>query len=102
MKANDANDLAEELNSTVLGVLARSTAFSSTAIQTLEVGTGSTAYVPRFLPSTGSDPVWEGHLFLFDLFNEFVPGVDKNGDGKTDGVFLVDPVGDIWTPGDTR
>ena len=100
MKANDANDLADELNSAVVSVLARSTAFSSTAIQTLEVGTGSTAYVPRFLPSAGGDPVWEGHLFRFDLFNEFVAGVDKNGDGKMDGVFLVDQDGDIVTEDD--
>ena len=73
---------------------------TSVSTATIPVGTGSTAYVPRFYPSTGSDPVWEGHLFRFDLYNEFVAGVDKNGDGKTDGVFLVDADGDIVTEDD--
>ena len=99
-KADNASDLTDEVNGAVINIVARSTAFSSTAIQTLEVGTGSTAYVPRFLPSSGADPIWEGHLFRFDLWNEFVAGVDKNGDGKLDGVFLVDNDGDIITEDD--
>ena len=38
------------------------------AVQTLQVGTGSTAFIPRFLPGSPSDPIWEGHLFRFDIF----------------------------------
>jgi type IV pilus assembly protein PilY1 len=95
LRADNAADLQDAVTGAVINIVARSTAFSSTAIQTLEVGTGSTAYVPRFLPSSPADPVWEGHLFRFDLFNEFVANQDKNGDGKKDGVFLVDRDGDI-------
>ena len=97
-RANTATQLSDAINSAVLDISNRATAFSSTAIQTLEVGTGSSAYVPRFVPGAGA--IWEGHLFRFDLFNEFVAGVDKNGDGKLDGVFLVDADGDIVTESD--
>jgi type IV pilus assembly protein PilY1 len=100
LRADTAQDLSDAVSGAVINIVARSTAFSSTAIQTLEVGTGSTAYVPRFLPSSPADPIWEGHLFRFDLFNEFVANVDKNGDGKKDGVFLVDRDGDIVTEDD--
>ena len=95
MKANNAQDLQDEVTSAVVSVVARATAFSSTAIQTLEVGTGSTAFVPRFIPGSPTDPIWEGHLFRFDLFNEFVAGKDLNNNGNLDDVFLVDKDKDI-------
>jgi type IV pilus assembly protein PilY1 len=97
-RANNASQLANAITSAVLDIAARATAFSSTAIQTLQVGTGSSAYVPRFVPGSGS--IWEGHLYRFDLFNEFVAGVDKNGDGTLNDVFLVDNDGDIVTEND--
>ncbi len=100
MRADNAQDLQSDVTDAVVNIVARATAFSSTAIQTLEVGTGSTAFVPRFVPGSPRDAVWEGHLFRFDLFNEFVAGVDKNGDGNKDGVFLVDKDGDIVTEDD--
>src|SRR5262249_37799495 len=76
MRADSAQDLQDEVTGAVINIVARATAFSSTAIQTLEVGTGSTAFVPRFIPGSPLDSIWEGHLFRFDLFNEFVAGVD--------------------------
>lgn len=97
-RANTATQLSDAIKSAVLDISNRSTAFSSAAIQTLEVGTGSFAYVPRFMPDAGA--IWEGHLFSFELFNEFVAGVDKNGDGNLNGVFLVDADGDIVTEND--
>jgi type IV pilus assembly protein PilY1 len=100
MRADNAQDLQDEIANAVVNIVARATAFSSTAIQTLQVGTGSTAFVPRFIPGSPRDPIWEGHLFRFDLFNEFVAGVDKNGDGNLNGVFLVDRDGDIVTEDD--
>ncbi|HUJ27503.1 MAG TPA: hypothetical protein VLW85_15870 [Myxococcales bacterium] len=100
VRADNAQDLQDDITNAVVNIVARATAFSSTAIQTLEVGTGSTAFVPRFVPSSPSDAIWEGHLFRFDLFNEFVAGVDLNGDGNLNGVFLVDRDGDIVTEDD--
>ncbi|HEY6910618.1 MAG TPA: hypothetical protein VI356_14670 [Myxococcales bacterium] len=100
MRADNAQDLQDEISSAVVNVVARATAFSSTAIQTLQVGTGSTAFVPRFIPGSPRDPIWEGHLFRFDLFVEFAKGVDKNGDGNLNGAFLVDKDGDIVTEDD--
>src|SRR6266446_4476575 len=89
MRADNAQDMQDEISSAVVNVVARATAFSSTAIQTLEVGTGSTAFVPRFIPGSPTDALWDGHLFRFDLYNEFVAGHDLDGNGNLDGVFLV-------------
>jgi len=100
MRADSAQQLQDDVTDAVVNIVARATAFSSTAIQTLEVGTGSTAYVPRFVPGSPIEAVWDGHLFRFDLFNEFVAGVDKNNDGNLNGVFLVDKDGDIITEDD--
>jgi type IV pilus assembly protein PilY1 len=100
LRANNAQELQDDVTSAVVNIVARATAFSSTAIQTLEVGTGSTAYVPRFVPGSPTDAIWDGHLFRFDLYNEFVAGVDKDGDGTLNGVFLVDRDGDIITEDD--
>jgi type IV pilus assembly protein PilY1 len=100
LRADNAQDLQDAVTSAVVNIVARATAFSSTAIQTLEVGTGSTAFVPRFVPGSPTDPIWEGHLFRFDLFNEFVAGVDKDANGDLNGVFLVDKDGDIITEDD--
>ncbi len=95
VRVNNGQDLQEQLSSAVVNIASRSTAFSSAAVQTLQVGTGSTAFVPRFTPGSPSDPIWEGHLFRFDIFNEFVAGTDLNGDGKKDGIFMVDKDGDV-------
>ena len=100
IRADGAADLQDAVTNAVVNIIRRSTAFSSTAIQTLEVGTGSTAYVPRFFPGSPSEAVWEGHLFRFNLFNEFVANVDKNGDGKLEGVFLVDKDGSVISEDD--
>ena len=100
LRADDAQTLQDDLANAVVSIVARATAFSSTAIQTLEVGTGSTAFVPRFIPGSPSDAIWDGHLFRFNLFNEFVANVDLNGDGNKNGVFLVDKDGDIVTEDD--
>ncbi|MGZ6123443.1 MAG: hypothetical protein ACXWLR_00695 [Myxococcales bacterium] len=95
VRANNGQDLQQQLTDAVVNIVSRATAFSSASVQTLEVGTGSTVFVPRFLPGSPIDPIWEGHLFRFELFNEFVAGTDLNGDGKLDGVFLVDKDNDI-------
>ena len=95
VRADNTDALQDAVTNAIVNIVSRATAFSATAIQTLQVGTGSSAYVPRFLPGSPSDPIWEGHLFRFDLFNEFVAGVDKNGDGTLNDVFLVDKDGDI-------
>jgi type IV pilus assembly protein PilY1 len=100
IRADTAAELLSALQISVSSVISRATAFSSTAIQTLEVGTGSTALVPRFMPGSATDANWEGHLFRFDLFNEFVANQDINGDGSLNGVFLTDADGSIVTEDD--
>jgi len=95
VRVDNGSQLQEKLSNAVVNIATRSTAFSTTAIQTLEVGTGSTAFVPRLLPGSPADAIWEGTLLRFELFNEFFKGVDLNGDGKKEGVFLVDAESDI-------
>jgi type IV pilus assembly protein PilY1 len=100
--ANSASDLANEINNLVGTVVTRQTTFASSAIQTLQVGNGSSAFVPRFIPALSASAVpsiWEGHLFRFNLANEFTADKDLDGDGKIDSVFIQDKgVGGL--PGD--
>ena len=95
VRVNNAQELQQQLSATVVNVAARSTSFSTAAVQTLEVGTGSTALVPRFIPGSPTDPIWEGHLLRFEIFSEFNRGVDLDQDGKKESVFMVDRDGDI-------
>jgi len=95
MRADNQQGLQNAINNAVINIIARATAFSATAVQTLQVGTSSSAYVPRFMPGSPTSPIWDGHLYRFDLFNEFTAGVDKNGDGTLNDVFMVDKDGDI-------
>ena len=90
VRVNTGRDIQDQLATAVVNIVSRSTAFSSAAVQTLEVGTGATAFIPRFQPGSPADPIWEGHLARFDVYNEFVAGNDLNLDGRKDGVFLVD------------
>jgi type IV pilus assembly protein PilY1 len=104
-EADDAASLAASLNVFTSTVVNRSTSFSSTAIQTLQIGTGSVAFVPRFVPANPTTvptpSVWEGHLFRFELVDEFTLGKDVNGDGSLSSVFLEDKDSDLVSEDDS-
>ena len=88
--ATNSSELQQRLADAVGNVVTRGTAFSAAALSSLQIGTGSSVYVPRFTPASQSAPIWKGQLLRFNIFNEFTADQDLNLDGNKDGVFLVD------------
>ncbi|HEX8440468.1 pilus assembly protein PilY [Archangium sp.] len=82
-----------ELKRVILSILddinARNTSFSSAAVSTLQTQSAAlTAVVPRMLPA--KDKAWQGKLYRYEQYNEFVEDVDKNKDGDKNDLFLID------------
>jgi type IV pilus assembly protein PilY1 len=88
--ATNSSELQQRLADAVGTVVTRGTAFSAAALSSLQIGNGSSVYVPRFTPAAQSSPIWKGQLIRFNIFNEFTANQDLNLDGNKDGVFLVD------------
>lgn len=95
--ASNTSTLKEGFNAILEEINGRSTSFSVATVSTLQTTSGRSVIVPRFDPSDRA--VWEGHLYRYDLYSEFVnlcvPGGagDVNCDGRCDGVFLQDTDG---------
>ncbi|TMB27986.1 MAG: hypothetical protein E6J61_19095, partial [Deltaproteobacteria bacterium] len=96
--ATSLPELQKKVSDAITNVVTRGTAFSPAGISSLQsttTGGGSAVFVPRFNPSL-TNPIWNGHLFRFDVFNEFVQGkhldpTNTNTDpASLTGVFLVD------------
>ncbi|BDG04277.1 pilus assembly protein [Anaeromyxobacter oryzae] len=71
---SSGDELASALYNVVNDTVARSTSFSVSNTNTLQTGNNNQLFLARFrrLPQT----FWEGHLFRFRVFNEFVQGCD--------------------------
>ncbi len=87
-----------ELKRVMLTILddinSRNTSFSTAAISTLQTQSAAlTAVVPRMLPAKGR--AWQGKLFRYEQFNEFVEDADKNKDGDRADIFLIDKSGSV-------
>jgi type IV pilus assembly protein PilY1 len=54
----------------------RSTSFSVATVQTLQTSSGHAVVLPRFEPKDA--PFWEGHLYRYELYSEFVNECDPN------------------------
>ncbi len=72
-----AQELADALTVAVSDVVSRSTAFSSANTNSIQLSrtSGADAYLGRFRPTNA--PMWEGHLFAAQLFDEFGEGCDE-------------------------
>ncbi|WAM27822.1 PilC/PilY family type IV pilus protein [Myxococcus sp. NMCA1] len=93
--ATNSSQLKSALQSIVDDVQNRNIAFAAAAISSFQTGSSTlSALMPRMSPASG-DSAWRGDLWRFNQFNEFVEGVDKNGDGDMDDIFVVDRDGDI-------
>lgn len=74
----------------------RNNSFSSAATVAVQTGSNSApALLPRMQPKSGQP--WEGRLWRFEQYNEFVETTgttiaDLNGDGDNDDIFIVDSV----------
>lgn len=87
---------AAAINQALLEVLedisSRNNSFSSAAVASVQSSTtGTPALLPRMLPRKNAP--WEGRLWRFEQFNEFVKDSDLNGDTDKDDVFIVEDTG---------
>jgi type IV pilus assembly protein PilY1 len=107
LSASTASELENALASIVSDVNTRGTSFSAASVTTVQTQGTTYAFIPRFQPSRKN--LWAGHLFRFNLFNEFASGcqpadtvppmtADKlsrnpNGNGTCSDVYLEDSTG---------
>lgn len=89
---NNATELANALTAALSDIIRRSVGFTSTAQASLQVTAQGDSVIGRFLPT--NLPVWDGQLYKFVLFSEFNSGVDRNGDGDTKDMYVLDKDGD--------
>jgi type IV pilus assembly protein PilY1 len=97
--AENTQALKEGFNAIIEEINGRSTSFSVATVSTLQTMSGRAVHIPRFSP--GKTAHWQGHLFRYDLYSEFVNGCtrlgpdDFNCDGRCDGSYLMDRDGDF-------
>jgi type IV pilus assembly protein PilY1 len=92
--ATHSAELKKRLQQILDEVQSRNLSFSAAAISSFQTGTGQlSALLPRMVPA--SDAPWQGRLYRFNQFNEFVEEVDKNNDGDQTDIFITDTDGDI-------
>jgi type IV pilus assembly protein PilY1 len=102
----DAKTLRDAIMRVFEDVNTRSTSFGAASVSTLQTASSQGVLIPRFEPSRNAH--WDGHLYAFDLYSEFVGGCQprdpatsgpENGDYDCDGrcasVFLKDADGDF-------
>jgi type IV pilus assembly protein PilY1 len=87
MNATSYQTMLEVLRTVLAEVNRQATSFSSTAVAQLQTSSGTAAFVPRFKPDR--DRLWNGFLYRWGVFNEFVEDRDLNTDGDKEDVFLV-------------
>ena len=89
--ANGAAAIKAALLEILDDIASRNNTFASAAIASVQTGASSTpALLPRMLPRKGQP--WEGKLWRFEQWNEFVKDSDLNGDGDKEDVFVVENV----------
>lgn len=97
--ADDFSDLETKIEYVLTSIISRATSFSAAAITAVQTRGFTSAFVPRFRPTTLS--TWEGSLSRYDLYNEFAAGCSKvdygvknalnpNGDGTCTDIYLRD------------
>ena len=92
--AENPAKLKEGLNDVLRAISTRATSFSVASVSTLQSTSGRAVIVPRFQPS--KDALWEGHLYRYDLYSEFVNRCEPRGvgdldcDGQCVSTFLAD------------
>ncbi len=92
--ATASADLKRRIQQILDEVQSRNLSFSAAAISSFQTGSAElSALLPRMVPA--ADGPWQGRLYRFNQFNEFVEEQDKNNDGDRKDIFVVDQQGDI-------
>ncbi len=89
--ARDAAQLREALFSIINEIDSRTRAFTAPAIQTTRAQGENNANIAAMKPY-GPGPLWEGHIFSFRLFDEFLEGTQLASGSSTDTgeIFILD------------
>ncbi len=82
VEAEDPATLKDGINYILREISNRSTSFSVATVSTLQTTSGRAVIVPRFDPNKTAH--WDGHLFRFDLYSEFVNACEPKGAGDLD------------------
>ncbi len=99
--AENPSQLRESLNFLLREISTRSTSLSVASVTSLQTTSGRAVIVPRFDPNKSAH--WEGHLYRFDLYSEFVNACTPGGAGDLDcddkcvSAFLADDAGSYGT-----
>jgi type IV pilus assembly protein PilY1 len=76
--AANQEELEEQLMKVVGDISENATSFSAASLQSIQTGgMQSSLFVPRFHPT--ARPMWQGHLYRFATWNEFVEGCRYRG-----------------------
>lgn len=100
--AENPSELKQGIENIIRDISTRATSFSVATVSTLQTTAGRVVLVPRFLP--GKSTHWQGHLFRYDLYSEFVNDCtpfgagDLDCDGKCQGTFLQENTGSDGIP----
>lgn len=87
--ASGSAAVREALLSILDDINSRNNSFASAAVASVQTGSSSSpALLPRMLPKKGQP--WQGQLWRFEQYNEFVEDADLNGDADKEDVFVVE------------
>ena len=85
---DNATELEKAMGSITKEVAKRAITFTSANLSQVQSSATQSVFVPKLLPRR--DGPWYGRLFRFRFISEFALGVDLNGDGQQNALFLVD------------
>ncbi len=92
--AQSSSQLKDAIMTILSDVVSRNTSFSSAAVTSVQSsGQALAAVLPRLQPRR--DEPWQGRLWRFTQYNEFVEDVDYNADSDKADIFVIDSVGSI-------
>ncbi len=91
--ADTYQELVNALEQVLIDILKRTMSFTRATVETTQTSESNIGIVARFKPS--DRPIWYGYVYQFQTFSEILNKVDKNGDGDTDDILLIDADGDI-------
>lgn len=91
--ADNYEELVDALFSILLDIIKRSMSFTRASVEAIQTDEYTSGVIARLKPS--DYPIWQGFLYRFQLFNEYLAKEDRNGDGDEEDIILLDRDGDI-------
>jgi type IV pilus assembly protein PilY1 len=95
VEAENPSVLKQGLSTIFEHINGKSTSFSVATVSTLQTSSGHAVILPRFEPKDA--PFWEGHLYRYELYSEFVNECDPSAPPRS---ALFPPCCEPGGPGD--